>query len=82
MAHIRRRARGQEEQMTTVFRMPDGTHVRVNDSDVEDMPADWELIGPAADQTESQFVGLAEARGASEDKPKAQAKIVEGPKEK
>jgi len=75
--------------MTTVFRMPDGTHVRVNDSDRDNMPDDWELVGPAADQAEPQFVGLAEARGEDEpepskveEKPKAKAKVVEGPKEK
>lgn len=79
--------------MTTVFRMPDGTHVRVNDSDRDSMPDDWELVGPAADQAEPQFVGLAEARGEDEPKPeppkveekpkaKAKAKVVEGPKEK
>jgi hypothetical protein len=72
--------------MTTVFRMPDGTHVRVNDEDIESMPEDWELVGPAADQSDPQFVGTAEARGEAEElpkaeeKPKAKAKVVEGPK--
>jgi hypothetical protein len=62
--------------------MPDGTHVRVNDADRDQMPEDWELIGPAADQTEPQFVGLAEARGEDKELPRAQAKVVKGPKEK
>jgi hypothetical protein len=79
--------------MTTEFIMTDGTHIRVNDEDADQMPADWTRIGELTDST--QFVGLhsiedsepepepeAEPEPEPKELPKAKAKVVEGPKEK
>lgn len=43
--------------MTVEFRMPDGTHIRINEDIADQMPADWERLDTLSDATEG-FVSL------------------------
>lgn len=54
--------------MTTIFRMPDGTQIRVNDEDADKMPADWVREGPADDA--APFIGHASIQEPEEVKAK------------
>jgi hypothetical protein len=57
--------------MTAEFAMPDGTHIRVNDEDVESMPADWTRLDKLTDATSEEFVSASKIVDETEVKTKA-----------
>lgn len=60
--------------MTTVFRMPDGTAVRVNDEDADKMPDDWENLGQATDNVRAVMESDLEDETAVKTKPRTPTK--------
>lgn len=60
--------------MTTVFKMPDGTQVRVNDEDADNMPDDWENLGQATDNVRAVLEADLQDETAVKTKPRTPAK--------